>query len=78
MENGEAEAQLLEALETGVRGLSTEERELVEQKYFAGESVRNLAESLGTSEKAVESRLGRVRRKLKQALLAALKHEQAD
>jgi RNA polymerase sigma-70 factor (ECF subfamily) len=77
-DSGEADSRLLAALETGVRGLPAEERELVEQKYYAGESVRNLAESLRTSEKAVESRLGRVRRKLKQALLAALKHEQAD
>lgn len=77
-ENGQADARLLAALEFSVRSLPTEERELVERKYFDRESVRNIAESLQASEKAVESRLGRVRQKLRDALLAALKHEQAD
>jgi RNA polymerase sigma-70 factor (ECF subfamily) len=77
-ENGQADARLLAALESSVRSLPADERELVEQKYFGRESVRAIAESLQTTEKAVESRLGRVRRKLKDALLTALKHEQAD
>ncbi len=77
-ENGQADSRLLAALDVSVRRLPTEERELVERKYFDQESVRNIAESLQASEKAVESRLARVRHKLKDALLATLKHEQAD
>ena len=77
-ENGEADAQLLAMLELTVRSLPQEERELVERKYLGRESVRDIAETFQTSEKAVESRLSRVRQKLKEAMLATLKHEQAD
>ena len=77
-ENGQADAQLLAMLERNVCKLSSEEREIVERKYFGGESVRDIADSLETSEKAIESRLSRVRQKLREAMLAMLKHEQAD
>jgi DNA-directed RNA polymerase specialized sigma24 family protein len=36
-----------------------------------------MAAALQSSEKAVESRLGRIRRKLKQAVLEELRHESA-
>jgi len=77
-EDGQADAQLLAALEHNVRSLPPEERELVERKYFNRESVRAIAASLQISEKAVESRLTRVRLKLKNDLLTGLKHEQTD
>lgn len=51
-------ARALEALEEG-------ERDLVRLKYLEGRSVRELAERLGLSEKAVESRLTRARQKIK-------------
>jgi RNA polymerase sigma factor (sigma-70 family) len=77
-ENGQAEARMLAALEGSVRNLPAEERTLVDRKYLDRESVRTIAASLQLSEKAVESRLGRVRQKLKDAMLTVLKHEQAD
>lgn len=77
-ENGQADARLLATLEFNMGNLHAEDRELVERKYLGQESVRQIAESLQWSEKAVESRLGRVRQKLKAAMLAALKHEQVD
>jgi RNA polymerase sigma factor (sigma-70 family) len=77
-ENGQADARLLANLELSVRGLPPDERELVERKYFGRESVRAIATSLQTSEKAVESRLTRVRLKLKGDVLSGLKHEQTD
>jgi RNA polymerase sigma-70 factor (ECF subfamily) len=77
-ENGAADAQLLAELEGLVATLPPDERQLVERKYFSGESVRDLATQFQTSEKAVESRLGRVRRKLKESLLAKLKHETSE
>lgn len=77
-EDGQADARLLAALEHNVRSLPPDERELVERKYFGCESVRAIAESLQISEKAVESRLTRVRLKLKNDLLTELKHEQTD
>jgi RNA polymerase sigma factor (sigma-70 family) len=73
--DGQADAQLLAALEHCVHRLPPEERELVERKYFGRESVRDIAASLQISEKAVESRLTRVRVKLKNETLNGLKHE---
>ena len=70
-----ADAQLLTALENSVHNLSLEERELVERKYLHRESVRDIAASLQISEKAVESRLTRVRSRLKTETLNTLKNE---
>lgn len=76
--DGEADAQLLAALEQSLGRLPVEERALVERKYFRRESVREIATSLQLSEKAVESRLARVRQRLKGEVLTALKHEPTD
>jgi len=76
-ENGEADAQLLAFLERGLEDLPGEERDLVERKYFTRQSVREIAGELRTSEKAIESRLVRIRRKLKEAVLHELRHESA-
>ncbi len=70
-----ADAKLLALLETNLASMPPDERQLVESKYLERRSVREIAEELETSEKAIESRLVRVRRKLKSALLEALKHE---
>jgi RNA polymerase sigma-70 factor (ECF subfamily) len=69
------EERLRELLEQNLKILQPEERELLEWKYFDGRSVRDIAGQLQTTEKAIESRLVRVREKLKQAVLAQLKHE---
>ena len=74
--NDERESETLEALLLrSLGGLPIEERSLLESKYFEHRSVQEIAVQLGTTEKAVESRLMRVRQKLKQAVLAELKHE---
>jgi RNA polymerase sigma-70 factor, ECF subfamily len=73
----EADAQLLAFLERGLAVLPGEERDLVERKYFTRQSVREIAGELETSEKAVESRLVRIRRKLKEVVLDELRHESA-
>ena len=70
-----ADSKLLTLLETNLAEMPSEERELVEEKYFESRLVREIAQSLGTSEKAVESRLVRIRRKLKAALLEGLRNE---
>jgi RNA polymerase sigma-70 factor (ECF subfamily) len=75
MDNGEADEQLRVLLERNLIALPVEERELVEQKYQLRLSVRDIADKQQTTEKAVESRLSRVRRKLKDAVLAELKNE---
>jgi RNA polymerase sigma-70 factor (ECF subfamily) len=62
-------------LERHVGLLPPDERQLVEQKYFVRRAVREIASELQTTEKAVESKLSRIRRKLKDAVLAELNHE---
>ena len=69
------EQDLLALLDRNLVALPAEERDLLERKYFQRESVHRIAGDLQTSEKAVESRLVRIRRKLKAALLQSLKHE---
>ncbi len=71
----EADAKLAGLLESSLATLLCDERRLLEAKYFARRSVREVAEELDLSEKAVESRLGRIRRKLKSAILEGLKRE---
>jgi RNA polymerase sigma-70 factor (ECF subfamily) len=73
--NGEADAQLLAVLDRKLTALPADERQLVENKYGLHQSVREIANGQQTTEKAVESRLTRVRRKLKDAVLAELKKE---
>ncbi len=70
----EADATLGALLEESLGSLPLDERRLVEAKYFERRSVREMAEDLSLSEKAIESRLVRIRQKLKAALLHGLKH----
>jgi RNA polymerase sigma-70 factor (ECF subfamily) len=67
--------KLLALLDQNLATLPTDEKRLVESKYINGASVRELAKELDMSEKAVESRLVRIRRKLKSAMLEHLKNE---
>jgi RNA polymerase sigma-70 factor (ECF subfamily) len=71
----EADARMETALTSTLAELPYEERQLVEEKYFQRRSVRELADTFQASEKAIESRLVRIRRKLKEALLLKLKNE---
>ncbi len=73
--SSEADARMHAALDRSLAALPEDERELVEWKYFAHRSVRDIAAVLQTSEKAIESRLVRIRRKLRLALVAELKNE---
>lgn len=59
-------------LEDALATLPAAERSLLEQKYYAGTSVRDLAVAEGTSEKAIESRLTRARTRLRDELLRHL------
>jgi DNA-directed RNA polymerase specialized sigma24 family protein len=53
--------------------LPPEDRALLEKKYLEGLSVAEIAESLGVSDKAIESRLTRARIKLKELISASKK-----
>jgi len=74
-ENGQVDGQLLAALEQGLNTLTAEDQDLVQRKYLDRQSVRDIANSLVSTEKAVESRLGLLRLKLKAAVLTALQNE---
>lgn len=66
---------LEERLKGALDALEPEDRQLLERKYLAGEPVRQIAQAAQLSEKAVESRLVRVRQKLREMMLAQLKNE---
>ncbi len=70
----DADARLMELLQANLAALPAEERESLERKYLAGQPVRQIAEETRTTEKAVESRLARARRRLKEMILAQLEH----
>lgn len=64
-----------ETLNECLSSLQAEDRRLIELKYFDHLSVRDISRQLGSSEKVVESRLSRIRLKLRQTILAALNNE---
>ncbi len=64
----ESEDRLNEALDAALKALSDLERKLIDQKYFQGLSVRELAHLGELTEKAVESRLLRARRTLRETI----------
>jgi RNA polymerase sigma-70 factor, ECF subfamily len=71
----ETDGKLLALLEQNLAQLPLPDRQLVESKYLERRPVREIAEQLETSEKAIESRLVRVRRRLKESLLKELRDE---
>ena len=68
-----AESHLLECLRQSVSVLPKEDLVLIERKYFEEHSVAQIASSMDTTEKAIESRLTRIRQKLKKQTLELLK-----
>jgi RNA polymerase sigma-70 factor (ECF subfamily) len=71
----DADERLAELLQNGLAGLPDAERALLERKYLNGETVRELATEWKMTEKAMESHLLRIRRKLKAAMLGQLQNE---
>jgi RNA polymerase sigma factor (sigma-70 family) len=65
--------RLGESLARHLALLPADERELIEWKYTERRTVREIAAQLDATEKTVESRLTRIRRKLKEAVLVELK-----
>ena len=67
-----ADDQILEKLIEEMSSLPSEDRFLIEEKYLRGRSVRDLARSAEISEKGIESRLSRLREKLRKRVLDRL------
>ena len=70
-----ADDRFMTLLENNLSGLAAEDRQLIECKYFESQSVREIAGKTGATEKAVESRLARIRRQLKESILNQLRKE---
>jgi RNA polymerase sigma-70 factor (ECF subfamily) len=71
----EAEAHLQACLAEGLNRLASDERDLIQRKYFRRESMNEIAQALDVTAKAVESRLTRVRQRLKENILTLLNDE---
>ncbi len=71
------DGQLALALEASLVALAPEQRALLEAKYYRRESVQHIAEHLGVSVKAVESRLTRARAELRERLQTTLTNHSA-
>lgn len=69
----ESQHALGDVLQESLGELSLEDRRLIEGKYLAGETVRELAAGAKLSEKSVESRLLRLRRGLRERILEKLR-----
>jgi DNA-directed RNA polymerase specialized sigma24 family protein len=50
-----------------------QDRRLLEGKYLDGETVKELAAHTGLTDKAIESRLGRLRRRLRELIIKKLR-----
>jgi RNA polymerase sigma-70 factor (ECF subfamily) len=70
-----SDGRLSEILREALGTLEPEERELMQAAYVDKRPLRELAGASGMSYKAVESRLARLRLKLKEKLLRDLRHE---
>ena len=69
---GDAEPSLSAVLESALSKLATEERALIEGRYFSGESLEVIAARHALSVRAVEGRLARLRIRLRQDIAEAL------
>jgi RNA polymerase sigma-70 factor, ECF subfamily len=67
------DGRLRSLIDEGLAELERADRQLVEGKYLRGSTVLELAAELGLTEKAVESRLLRVRRQLGERLMEKLR-----
>lgn len=65
----------LESMETCLAALPPDDRALVEGKYFERQTYEQLADSFGLTPKAVESKLSRLRKKLRFAIESASEHQ---
>jgi RNA polymerase sigma-70 factor (ECF subfamily) len=65
--------ELFAALERSISELDADEREVLHLAYFEAVPHQSMAAKLQTSAKAIESRLGRIRQKLRRILLEKMK-----
>jgi RNA polymerase sigma-70 factor, ECF subfamily len=71
----DTDAALHEALDHALAQLPAEDRVLIENFYFQSGTYRSVAAEQNTSSKAIESKLARVRQKLRRAIAHYLRYE---
>jgi RNA polymerase sigma-70 factor (ECF subfamily) len=71
----DADSFLRALVERNVAELPADERDLLERKYSARQNLNTIAEATTSTPKAVEARLVRVRRKLRERILRQLNDE---
>ena len=64
---------LLAALESSIKQLDPDDREVLRLAYYEAVSQQSMAQKLNTTAKAIESRLRRIRQKLRRTLIERLK-----
>jgi RNA polymerase sigma-70 factor (ECF subfamily) len=70
----DAEARALAALDRALAELPSEHRQLIELRYFAGQSLDEIAARLSLTARAAEGRLARLRAGLRESLARQLLH----
>lgn len=70
----EVESAFSEHLEAALANLDPADRELLNSKYNDGKSTADLAARAGCTPKAIESRLARLRQRIRELVLAQLRH----
>lgn len=75
LESGKTDSALIEPLHRALEELAPIDRELLQSFYVDEQSTQHLASEMGTTPKAIESRLARLRHKVKASLLKYLHNE---
>jgi RNA polymerase sigma factor (sigma-70 family) len=75
LSSGAVDGELMERLKESLSDLDAAERSLIEEFYFEEKTQQAMAEERQTSSKAVESKLARIRQKLRTILLTRLRYE---
>jgi RNA polymerase sigma factor (sigma-70 family) len=70
-----AEQNLIEQLEEGLQCLDAEERSLLEAVYFDKRAHKDVAGESGVTVKAIDSKLGRIRAKLRAFIMRRTRNE---
>ena len=74
----DADAELRACVNASLAALDELDRRLIEEKYFGGKSVKDLARDSELTPKAIESRLLRARRMIKEQVMILLDDERAE
>jgi RNA polymerase sigma factor (sigma-70 family) len=69
------ESRIFAALDDALENLEPEERHLIDCRYFKREPLETIAARCGTTARAIEGRLARIRSRLRSNISSALRQE---